>query len=119
SCKKFEKMASIGRPKKDKKQLSLADAFGISRHSSQPCDSQNEEFDILAQEEHELDGAEFGEEEHPSKKPKRTFKAKWKTRFPWAYAIKDCNGVERIKCSWCVKYKRDTPFAKDGSTTLQ
>ncbi|KAH9295072.1 hypothetical protein KI387_038660 [Taxus chinensis] len=112
-------MASIGRPKKDKKQLSLADAFGISRHSSQPCDSQNEEFDILAQEEHELDGAEFVEEEHPSKKPKRTFKAKWKTRFPWAYAIKDCNGVERIKCSWCVKYKRDTPFAKDGSTTLQ
>ena len=50
---------------------------------------------------------------------KRSFKSKWKTIFPWAYAIKDSNGVEKIKCSLCVKYKRETPFAKDGSTTLQ
>ena len=40
-------------------------------------------------------------------------------RFPWAYAVKYCNGVERINCLWCVKFKRETPFAKDGSTTLQ
>ena len=111
-------MSRLGRPKKDKKQLSLADAFGIPQCSNQPMHHANE-FDDLPLEGHESDSAERLEEETTSKKTKRTFNSKWKTRFPWAYVIKDLNGVQRIKCSWCVKFKRETTFAKDGSTTLQ
>ena len=40
-------------------------------------------------------------------------------RFSWAYVVKHCNDVERIKFSWCVKFKRETPFSKYVSTTLQ
>jgi len=111
-------MSRLGRPKKDKKQLSLADAFGIPQCSNQPMHHANE-FDDLPLEGHESDSAERLEEETTSKKTKRTFNSKWKTRFPWAYVIKDLNGVQRIKCSWCVKFKRETTFAKYGSTTLQ
>lgn len=39
--------------------------------------------------------------------------------FPWAYVVKYCIGVEKIKCSWCVKFKRGTPFAQYESKTLQ
>ena len=111
-------MSPVGRPKKDKKQLSIVDAFGISQRCNQPCNFPNE-VDTHPHEDEESDSVEIVEGEQPSKKRKRTFKSKWKTRFPWAYVVKDCNGNERIKCSWCVKFKRDTPFAKEGSTTLQ
>ena len=111
-------MYPIGLPKKDKNQLSIVDAFGISQRSNQPCNFPNE-VDTHPHEDEESDSVEIVEGEQPSKKQKRTFKSKWKTRFPWAYVVKDCNGNERIKCSWCVKFKRDTPFAKEGSTTLQ
>ena len=37
----------------------------------------------------------------------------------WAYPIIGPNGEERIKCLWCVKFKCDTPFAKEGSSTIQ
>ena len=37
----------------------------------------------------------------------------------WAYLIIDPNGEERIKCSWRVKFKCDTPFAKEGSSTIK
>ena len=111
-------MSPLGHTKKDKKQRSIADAFGIPQCSNQPCNSENEVYDHPF-EGHESDSAKLLEEEPTSKRPKRAFKSNWKTRFPWAYAVKDCNGVERIKCSWCVKFKRETPFAKDGSTTLQ
>ena len=111
-------MSPVGRPKKDKKQLSIVDAFGISQRCNQPCNFPNE-VDTHPHEDEESDSVEIVEGEQPSKKRKITFKSKWKTRFPWAYVVKDCNGNERIKCSWCVKFKRDTPFAKEGSTTLQ
>ena len=71
------------------------------------------------EEDHESYSAKLLEEESTSKRYKITFKSKWRMRFPWDYAIKYCYGVERLKCSWCVKFKRETPFAKDGSTTLQ
>ena len=112
------KMPPHGHPKKDLKQRSLANAFGISQCSNQLHISENEVYDHV-DEDHESDSAKLLEEEPTSKRYKRTFKSKWKMRFPWAYAVKYCNGVERIKCSWCVKFKRETPFAKDGSTTLQ
>jgi len=111
-------MSPIGCPKKDNKQLSSVDAFGLLQNSNQPCHFQNE-VDTHPPEENESDSVELVEGEQPSKKHKRTFKSKSKTRFPWVYVVKDCNGDERIKCSWCVKFKRDTPFAKEGSTTLQ
>ena len=58
-------------------------------------------------------------EETTSKRPKREIKSKWKTRFPWTYAVKDSNVIHKIKCLWCVKFKRKTPIAKEGSKTLQ
>lgn len=115
---KFQKMSPIGHLKKDKKQLSIVDAFGLPQRSNQPCHFQNE-VDTHPPKENESDSVELVEGEQSSKKRKRTFKSKWKTRFPWAYVVKDCNGNEIIKCSWCVKFKRDTPFAKEGSTTFQ
>ena len=111
-------MSSIGRSKKDKKKLSIVDAFGMSQRCNQPCNFPNE-VDTHPHEDEESDSVEIVEGEQPSKKRKRTFKSKWKTRFPRAYVVKDCNGNERIKCSRCVKFKRETPFSKEGSTTLQ
>ena len=35
-------MSPIGRPKKDKKQLSIVDAFGITQRCNQPCNFRNE-----------------------------------------------------------------------------
>lgn len=35
-------MSLIGHPKKDKKQLSIIDAFGLPQYSNQPCNLQNE-----------------------------------------------------------------------------
>ena len=84
--------------------------FGITQHCNQPCNFQNE-VDTHQHEDEESDSVEIVEGEETTKKRKRTFKSKWKTRFPWAYVVKDCNGNERIKCSWCVKFKRDAPFA--------
>ena len=110
-------MSHLGHPKKDKKQLSLAHAFGIPQHSNQPCHFENGVYDNPL-EGHESDSAELLEEEQPSKRPKIAFKSKWKTRFPWAYAINDCNDVQRMKCLWCVKFKRETPFSKEGILTL-
>ena len=40
-------------------------------------------------------------------------------KFPWAYPIKDINGIERIKCAWCEEFKANTPFAIEESTTIQ
>ena len=111
-------MAPIGRPKKHKKQSSILDAFGINQQSSQPRVFQNN-VDVHPTEDHDSNSIEIFKDEQTSKRLIRTFKSKWKTRFLWAYAVKDCNGVEKIKCSLCVKYKRETPFVKDGSTTLQ
>ena len=37
----------------------------------------------------------------------------------WDYLIIGPNGEERIECLWCVKFKCDTPFAKEGSSTIQ
>ena len=37
----------------------------------------------------------------------------------WAYLIIGPNGEERTKCFWCVNFKCDTPFAKEGSSTIQ
>jgi hypothetical protein len=37
----------------------------------------------------------------------------------WAYSIIGPNGEEHIKCLWCVKFKGDTPFAREGSSTIQ
>ena len=92
-------MPPLGRPRKDKKQLSLDDAFGIPQHSNQPCHFENE-VDDNPLESHESDSAEPLEDEQPSKRSKRAFKSKWKTKFPWAYVVNDCNGVQRIKCLW-------------------
>ena len=92
--------------------------FGITQRCNQPCNFRNE-VDTHQHEDEESDSVEIVEGKEPSKKRKRTFKSKWKTRFSWAYVVKDCNGNERIKCSWCVKFKRDTTFSKEGSTTLQ
>ena len=38
-------MSHVGHPKKDKKQRSIADAFGIPQCSNQPCNSENEVCD--------------------------------------------------------------------------
>jgi hypothetical protein len=38
-------MSSLGRPKKDKKQRSITDAFGIPQCSNQPWNSKNEVYD--------------------------------------------------------------------------
>ena len=97
------KMPPLGCPKKDLKQRSLTDAFGISQCSNQLHISKNEVYDHV-DEDHESDSVELLEEELTSKRYKRTFNSKCKMRFPWAYAVKYCNGVERIKCSWCVKF---------------
>lgn len=70
-------------------------------------------------EDHESGNVELLEEEPASKRSKKTFKSKWKTKFSWVYVVKDCNGVERKKYSSCVKIIRETPFAKHESTTLQ
>jgi hypothetical protein len=70
-------MSSLGRPKKDKKQRSITDAFGIPQCSNQPCNSENEVYDHPF-EGHESDSAELLEEEPTSKRPKRAFKSNWK-----------------------------------------
>jgi len=36
-----------------------------------------------------------------------------------AYLIIGPNGEEHIKCLWCVKFEGDTPFAREGSITIQ
>ena len=65
------------------------------------------------------------EEEGPLEKkgkgvaPKRSFKHGWKLIHKWAYPIIGPNGEERIKCAWCVKFKGDTPYAREGSSTIQ
>ena len=67
-------MSSLGRPKKDKKQHSINDAFGIPQFSNKPCNSENEVYDHPF-EGHEFDSAELPEEEPTSKRPKRAFKS--------------------------------------------
>ena len=69
--------------------------FGITQRCNQPCNFQNE-VHIHQHEDEESDSVEIVEGEELSKKHKKTFKSKWKTRFPWAYVVKDCDGNERI-----------------------
>jgi hypothetical protein len=78
-------MFLISHPKKDNRQLSIIDAFGI--RSNQPCHFRNE-VDAHPPKDNESNSVELVEGEQPSKKLNITFKSKWKTRFPWAYVVK-------------------------------
>ena len=49
-------MSHLGRPKKDKIQLSIADAFGILQCPNQPCHHENE-FYVQPLKGHESDSA--------------------------------------------------------------
>jgi hypothetical protein len=51
--------------------------------------------------------------------PKIKFKYKWKLINKCEYPIIGSNGEEGIKCSWCVKFKEDTPYASEGRSTIQ
>lgn len=81
------KNSPIGCPKKDKMQLSIVESFGLTQHSNQPCNIQNE-VDAHLHEYDESNSVELVEIENPSKKHKIILKSKWNTRFPWAYVLK-------------------------------
>ena len=80
-------MSPIGCPEKDKMQFSIVESFGITQHSNQSCNIQNE-ADAHLHEYDESNNVELVEIENPSKKYKRIFKSKWNTRLPWAYVLK-------------------------------
>ena len=106
-------MSRIGRPKKHGRQITLADAFKLKQDDTNIEENVDFEDDINIE-----------EEGIPKKKgkgvaPKRTFKYGWKLIHKWAYPIIGSNGEECIKCSWCVKFKGDTPYAREGSSTIQ
>ena len=106
-------MSRIGRPKKHGRQTTLDNIFNLSRH------------DVHVEEDVDFENEEYIEEEGPLEKKgkgvgtKRSFKPAWKLLHKWAYPIIGTNGDERIKCLWCVKFKGDTPFAREGSSTIQ
>ena len=65
-------MSPIGRPKKDKKQLSIVDAFGMSQCSDQLCNFPSE-VDTHSHENEEFGSVEMIEGEQPSKETKKNF----------------------------------------------
>lgn len=110
----------MGRPKKDKRQLSIHAAFGATsskdaREASFDLNSIVVEDEALIENENEL--------ENPSKKPRdtyvRNFLPAWRMTFPWAYPLIDDDGNERIKCKVCSELKVNTPFGDKGSKTIQ
>jgi hypothetical protein len=106
-------MSRIGRPKKHGRQITLAVAFKLKQDDTNIEENVDFEDDINIE-----------EKGIPKKKgkgvaPKRTFKYGCKLIHKWAYPIIGSNREERIKCSWCVKFKGDTPYAREGSSTIQ
>ena len=51
--------------------------------------------------------------------PKRSFKHGRKLKYKLTYSIIVSNGEERIKYAWCVKFKGDTPYAREDSSTIK
>ncbi|MCO5551714.1 hypothetical protein L7F22_005218 [Adiantum nelumboides] len=57
--------------------------------------------------------------EPPSKvKKQRRWIPAWKLQHCWAYPV-IFEGKVRVKCEWCVYSKQKTPYASNGSSTLQ
>ena len=93
--------------------MTLDDAFNLSRHDANVEEDVDFEIDTNIEEEGPL------EKKGKGVAIKRSFKPAWKLMLKWAYPIIGPNGEEHIKCLWCVKLKCDTPFAKEGSSTIQ
>ncbi|MCO5575073.1 hypothetical protein L7F22_028870 [Adiantum nelumboides] len=90
---------SMGRPKKDPRQKSIADAMGVKRKNV----NLNEEATIV----------------EVAKKKVRKFKPSWKAIHKWARPFFDATGRERVRCIWCAEFSMSNPYAKEGATTIQ
>jgi len=106
-------MFRIQRPKKHGMQITHAYAFKLKQDGTNIEENVDFEDDINIE-----------EEGIPKKKgngvaPKRTFKYRWKLIHKWSYPIIGSNGEERIKSSWYVKFKEETPYTREGSSTIK
>ncbi|MCO5602422.1 hypothetical protein L7F22_056553 [Adiantum nelumboides] len=108
----------LGRPKRDSKQQTL-EHFRLKHPRLDLND------DVVDVNDNVVDGSGIQEvnvmqnEVNATKEYERTFLPSWSLKHKWAYPVIGRDGKQRAKCLWCSEFTLKSPFAKDGSLTLQ
>ncbi|MCO5560614.1 hypothetical protein L7F22_014230 [Adiantum nelumboides] len=123
----------IKKANKKQKQVDLSSFYKAIETKSKTKERELQKARENVMEELFEDGTELGQDDNedaqeaqlatsvepPSKvKKQRRWIPAWKLQHCWAYPV-IFEGKVRVKCEWCVYSKQNTPYAKNGSSTLQ